>query len=310
MNSIQDDKLNMFLTVIGTCTKNQAIWSTNAIFTASYNAFDAKVILIGQYRDAQLHGTSGLTADKAVKRASMSGKGLFISNRMQSYAHVTKNVELLANVEYTATDLKRAKDTEIAGICTSILNYAKANAAALVAYGVTEVMITELETSITTYSNAISQPQVSKTKTMTATENLAVAFKEADDILEHRLDLDIELFSGSNPDFVSQYRKSRDIVASGNKTSSLLGTVVEAGTEAPVKGVTFTFTVQGNGALMASGNTSIVKKSADKGKFRIANMPEGTYKVVVKKIGYKDQLLTVIIAAGETTTLKVTLERA
>jgi hypothetical protein len=309
MNAIQEQKLNMYYTVRGICTKNQPVWSADAIFTASYNAFDAKIILAEQYREAQSLETSGLTADKAIKRVSMSGKALFISNRQQSYAHVTNNVELLANVKYTATDMKKAKDTEIAGICTAILGYAKTNATALVAYGVTEAMITELETAITAYSNAISQPQVTKTKTATATENLAITFKEADDILEHRLDLDIELFKGSNPDFVSEYRKSRDIVPSGTRTSSLLGTVIEASTEAPLKGVTFTFTAQVNGAQVASGNTSIVKKSADKGKFRIANMPEGTYKVVVKKIGYKDQLLTVIIAAGETTNLKVMLEK-
>ena len=52
----------------------------------------------------------------------------------------------------------------------------------------------------------------------------------------------------------------------------------------------------------------IVKKSADKGKFR-ASLPENTYKVIVEKIGYKKQEVTITVANGETTNLNIELEK-
>ena len=52
----------------------------------------------------------------------------------------------------------------------------------------------------------------------------------------------------------------------------------------------------------------IVKKSADKGKFR-ASLPENSYKVTVEKIGFKKQELIITVANGETTNLNIELEK-
>jgi hypothetical protein len=41
----------------------------------------------------------------------------------------------------------------------------------------------------------------------------------------------------------------------------------------------------------------------------IANLPEGIYTVIVKKIGFKEQVLSITVANGETTNLKVEIEK-
>jgi hypothetical protein len=41
----------------------------------------------------------------------------------------------------------------------------------------------------------------------------------------------------------------------------------------------------------------------------IANLPEGIYTVIVKKIGFKEQVFTTIVTNGETTNLKVEIEK-
>lgn len=64
---------------------------------------------------------------------------------MQSYANVVNNPELLESIKYSASDLKKARDTDVIGICNTVLAKANANAAAIVAYGVTAVMITDLQ---------------------------------------------------------------------------------------------------------------------------------------------------------------------
>lgn len=299
----------MYYVVKGVCEKYQPTWVTNAVFAASYNVWVAKLPLIEQNRDAQTLATTGVTTDKTNKRNVMTEKTLFMANRLQSYANVTANVELLESVQYTASDMKKARDTDVVGICDTILAKANANAAAIVTYGVTAAMITDLQTSITAYSATLAKPKAAISQTKTATENLAKLFKEADDLLTKRLDLDIEIFKASKPDLYSQYKTARVIVATGGNVIAVMGTAMFAATSEPIKGVTFTFTANNSGAMkaVAAPTKPIVKKSSAKGNFRIANLAEGVYTVSIKKIGYKEQVLTINVANGETTNLKAEL---
>lgn len=312
MNINQEDKFSMYYVVKNTCEKYQTTWTTNAVFAATYNLWVAKIPLIEQNRDAQILETTGITTDKTAKRNSMTEKTLFMINRLQSYANVVNNPELLESIKYSASDLKKSRDTDVIGICNTVLAKATANTTAIATYGVTAAMITELQAAITAYSATLAKPKAAKSQTKTATENLTKLFKEADELLVKRLDLDIELFKTSKPDFYSQYKTARIIIPTGGGATSVLGSVNLAGSGEPLKGVSFTFVAETNGMMKAAAATEttkpIVKKSADKGKFR-ATLPENTYKVIVEKIGYKKQEIMITVANGETTNLNIELEK-
>jgi len=312
MNINQEDKFGMYYVVKNTCEKYQTTWTTNAVFAATYNLWVAKIPLIEQNRDAQTLETTGITTDKTAKRNSMTEKTLFMINRLQSYANVVNNPELLESIKYSASDLKKSRDTDVIGICNTVVAKANANAAAIATYGVTAAMITELQAAITAYSATLAKPKAAKSQTKTATENLSKLFKEADELLVKRLDLDIELFKTSKPDFYSQYKTARIIIPTGGGATSVLGSVNLAGSGEPLKGVSFTFVAETNGMMKTAAATEttkpIVKKSADKGKFR-ATLPESTYKVIVEKIGYKKQEVTITVVNGETTNLNIELEK-
>ena len=312
MNINQEDKFSMYYVVKNTCEKYQTTWTANAVFAATYNLWVAKIPLIEANRDAQILETTGITTDKTAKRSNMTDKALFLINRLQSYANVVNNPELLDSIKYSVSDLKKARDTDVIGICNTVLARANANAAAIATYGVTAVMLTDLQAAITAYTTTLAKPQAAKSQTKTATENITKFFKEADDLLIKRLDLDIELFKTSKPEFYSQYKTARIIISTGTRSTSVMGNVISALGAEPLKGVTFSFTLENSGMLKSAStviNKPIVKKSADKGNFRIPSLPEGSYNVVVKKIGFKDQTLTINVAKGETTNLKVELEK-
>ena len=311
MNFFQEDKLSMYYALKGICEKHQPTWVNNAVFATTYNLWSGKIPLIEANRDAQIIEITGITTDKTAKRDAMTEKTLFIGNRLQSYANVMGNPELLESINYSASDLKKARDTDVVGICNAVLLKATANATAIAAYGVTAAMITELQAAITAYSTTLARPKVAKSQTKTATENLARLFKEADELLIKRLDLDIELFKTSKPDFYSQYKTARMIISTGGSTTSVIGNVVHAGSSEPLKGVTFTFVAETNGRekeLAYETAKPIVKKSAEKGKFR-TTLPENIYKVTVEKIGFKKQEVMITVANGETTNLDIELEK-
>lgn len=295
-----------------TCEKYQTTWTSVAAFAATYNLLAAKIPLLEQNRDAQMQATTGITTDKNNKRQLMVDKAAFIQNRLQSYANVNNNPELYDSVKFSPSKMKTARDTEIVGICNTILAKATANAATLVNFGVTAALITELQTSITNYSATVAKPKTAISQTKTATENLAKLFKEIDDLLNKRLDLDIELFKVPKPEFYSQYQTARIVIQTGGSKVSVLGNVTVAGSGEPLKGATLTFAPETNGMLKAASTTTvnpIVKKSADKGNLRIPSMSEGSYIVTVKKIGFKDQVVTITVVNGETTILKIEMEK-
>ena len=304
--------MSMYYGVKNTCEKYQSTWSTNAVFAATYNLWVAKLPMIEANRDAQTLETTGITTEKTGKRSVMVEKALFIENRLQSYANVTSNPALLESIQYSASDMKKARDTDVVGICNTVLAKANANAAAITTYGVTAAMITELQTAIAAYSATLAKPKAAKSQTKTATENLTRLFKEADELLVKRLDLDIELFKASKPEFYSQYKTSRMVIPTGGGATSVLGSVTNAASGEALKGVSFTFVEESGGLKRAAATQEVkqvVKRSAEKGKFRVL-LPESTYRVIVEKIGFKKQEITITVASGETTSLNIALEKS
>ncbi len=311
MNTGQEDKLSMYYVVKNTCEKYQATWTTNAVFAATYNLWVAKIPLIEANRDIQALGIKGVTTSKSEMRDTMIAKTIFVEKRLQSFATVVNNLELLESIKYTATDLNKARDNDVVAMCNIVYTKARDNARAIETYGVTEDILAELQLAITEYSASLPKPKAARSQAKTATENLSKLFKEADALLKKRLDLDIELFKTTKPEFYSQYNTARIVIATGGFATSVIGCITNATTGEPMKGVTITFVATNEGTAKAAATEPakpVVKKSAYKGRFR-ASLHENTYRVTVEKIGFKKQELTITVAKGESTDLNISLEK-
>ena len=307
MTIAQGDKLNMYYGVKNICERYRSSWASSGVFAMVYNLWLAKISLIESNRDAQMVETTGATADKMAKRLLMEAKAGFIVKRMLSYANATNNFELMEGVRYTSTNLRLARDTDVIGICNIILAKATLHASALVAYGVSEALIADLSGAIATFSAGFAKPNLAKSATKTATSNLVRLFKEADDLLVNRLDFDIELFRELKPDFYSEYKSIRHIVRTGNMPSAVMGNASVLGSGQPLEGVLFSFTLEAKRKSRVAVKP-VLKKTATKGNFRIAHLPEGCYSVLASKIGFKEQLLSVFVVKGETAVVKVAME--
>ena len=313
MTGLQEDNLNMLYTVKTVIDKYNSTWTANTVFASAYGVVTVALPLIEQNRDAQMTTSKGITTDKNVKRTALTDKALFMINRIQSYATVTGNNDLFESVRFTQSTFDKSRDTDIVGIVDMVIAKANANIAALATYGVTAALVTDLQTALTAYSGYIAKPRTVKAQTKNATENLAVLFKQANDALNNRLDLDIEVYKTSKPDFYSQYWTARVIINTSGSASAVKGVVKVKDSGELLKNVTLTFTPASNGfakAAATSNGSELVKKTAEKGQFRIPNLPEGTYTVTIHKIGYKDQVVTINVANGETTDLIIELEKA
>jgi len=127
------------------------------------------------------------------------------------------------------------------------------------------------------------------------------------------MDSAVEVVRLPEPVFYHAYRNARKIIDNGTGSLAVKGFVTEQTSGEPVKGATLLFSPLGvDGAMRAAGamvSNGILKRTAQKGGYNIKSLPEGMYQVVVKKVGYEDQVVQVAVAAGERTTLDVVLQR-
>ena len=307
MKNSQEDKLSMYLKLKSTCEKFQSVWTANSAFKSTYDLFTSKITLIEQNRNIQITNITGITSDKAIKRAAMADKALYIANRIESFARVSENTELIANIHYTASDMHQARDTDIVGICELILSKANSNLDNLAGYDVTQEMLNDLEKAITAYTSVVTKPQTTKAILKNATQNIARYINEADKLLTTRLDLDIEVFKNTKSDFYSQYKTARIIINTGRQTTSLIVTVVDVN-GIPVPKASAIITKDISSSKSKDIINEISKKTGVKGVFHIINLAEDNYKVTVNKIGYAEKTQTFSIVNGETTKLKFILQ--
>lgn len=312
MNTRQEERLSMFYVVKSTCEKYRAIWESNTVFLASHSAWSAKIPLIEQNRDVQLAINTGIYANKLVIRSNMTEKAWFIANRLQSYASVSGNLELLKSVEYSATDMKKARDSDVVGICNAILSIAIRYSSEIAVYGANDVVISGFHSSVSDFSDIVTKPALAKLQNKNATTRLLDLFRESMMILSTRLDLDIELFRTSHPDFYYQYKSARRIVKTGSSKSAVLGNITVAGTGEPAINVTTSIIAENNGAknsLDTEIAKPIIRKSTSKGNIRVDKLAENYYMVTIRKTGFKEQTFKIVVVHGETTRFNVEIER-
>jgi hypothetical protein len=294
----------MHYSVISVSEANRQVWESNLAFSNSYGIYQPKVVLIESLRDRQIPESSSITSDKNNKKLMLCGKIVFIEHRLKSFAKATGNSRLAEGQVYCLSTLINMPQAELPAVANAVLKDAIENIHDLEPFGVNMDMIDDFRNTIADYNSALPKPRSAKDDKKTATLSLKKAFNEADDILKNRLDLDIELFKTSAPEFYNAYMNARRIHVYGHRVIAFKAIAINAETGEGLNNVIFSI-------LDADGNKVVaVKKTSPKGNFVIKNLAEGEYTVRIHKTGYKEQTVKLCITGSETSNLKVVMEAA
>lgn len=305
MTNDQENHLNTQLTVSGFCDNNSCSLNNFPAYTNSLTNLAEINSLINSVSGQQMLGLSGITNNKNQFRNNLIVLGADTSRKLTAYAILNNNLTLAGEVKYTETDLRRSSDLQLRDYVQIVYNKAQDIIEELTDYGITPATQEDLAINISSFNNVISAPRLGITTKSQATKQLAELFKQADITLE-KLDAVVEIIRLTDPVFYNGYRSARKIVYKGNTKLSAKGTVTDAQSGEPVKGVVISFVLDGqtNGSA-----TELVKKSAAKGGFMVKSLPVGTYHVSFKKSGYVEQQVTAYINEGDLTVLDVALVR-
>ncbi|MEZ5195256.1 MAG: carboxypeptidase-like regulatory domain-containing protein [Bacteroidales bacterium] len=302
MTGPQENKLSEYQATIAVLDANATIWSEVASVSDIATKVKACVSGIQSLRQVQELDTKGITVNKAVVREQLTAITLKLINGLVGFASFTDNYTLLDEVNYTPSELEKARDTIFYDKALLIHGKARTYETELAAYLITPEDILTAETLLAEYLTAIPEKRAAVAVSKTSTYNLKLKFRECDDLLKNKLDKLIKIFQPTYPDFVNQYFTARIIIDLGRRSADqktiIAGTVTDFETDAPITGALVT--------IVQTGQTYI---TAADGLFSVELANPGEYTVQVEKTGY--QTFTegsIQVEKGQEVTLEIDLE--
>lgn len=217
MNKAQENKRTMFIVTQSYCRDNKALWDSYIPFNKSFGDFESIIEEINQYAGIQIVPTTGAAQDKQEDRDVLEQKMVKLFKIVSGYAAITGDQTMKESVNYTASFLKRQRDTMVVNIAINLAQIIDSNLVSLAEYNITAAMLDDLQASISQFKNIISIPRNKLVNRKGATQKLRTLFKEADEILKEQLDKLIANFEFSHPTFVQGYQNSRMIIDLGRR---------------------------------------------------------------------------------------------
>jgi hypothetical protein len=303
---MQEAILKMTYVVIAICDKFAEVWNSNLPFSNDVALIKAKLIQVQSFKDRQMTETKGATIEKKSARESLEEKALFVVNRLKSYANANDNEELAISVNIKKYDIAKLRDIELVSFSDSIYGKAQQYIGNLSEFGVTVELLSDLKATTESFNSLISKPRMIASESKNATANISTLLKEINATLKERMDLDIEVFRTTAPEFYTMYKSSRIVLGRKGSPLAVIANVTDKLTDLPLKDVKFTFTPANTTGVKPE---IIEKESSELGHFNIKSMKEGMYMVFISKLGYAEQHLKVNMVNGETTLLDILMEK-
>lgn len=309
MKTKQENRFSMYLAVADFCEKHTGITATLPNFSINLSELKTTNEQIHGIVKTQAANITGTTAGKTNARENLIVLTADTSRKLVAYATLNKNQELATEIKYTESYLRHLPDTTLAVVPKLIYERAQDHLAALAVYMVTPETQAALLQAMDDYMLAMTAPRIKKVALGQAVKQLEALFAAGDEALA-AMDVVVEIVRLTAPDFYAGYKLVRKIVESGSGKLAVKGLVTETLSGEPVPGVTISFWPDGDVLkTAATGEASLVKKSAPKGGFNVSSLPAGTYRVSLQKPGYAEQTLTVFVNDGELTTVDVKLAK-
>lgn len=311
MNRLLECKYGMYLATQGYVKPFVSVTSKLPGFDGYFANFNENNEIIKATKEQLEHGTSGISENGEQHRISLIKTTMEVGEKIEVYAKLNNNIVLAKEVHYSESELNKARGISLTDKAIIVYNKATEHAVEVEKYGVTAEMTVNLKAAIDKYGDIIPTIRISRSKQKMNYDNLKELFKANDTILE-KMDLLVEIVKTTNPDFYKGYKNNRKVIIKGTGSLALKALVTCAHDGTEIKGAKATFTPKREMTFMAEEEVSakpVVKRTAEKGRFRIKNIPEGIYTVTIEKVGYVPKTLTVNISDSEMAKLNVKLEK-
>jgi hypothetical protein len=311
MTSLQEERLSMYLTLKDYQAPHTSITDGLPNYLENSTIFLGSIPQIQTIWEQQKLSKKGVTNSKNQLKETLIVLTADNARKLGAYAKFTNDAKLAQEVKFSESKLRQVADTAVKNYGQIVYNLAQPIVGSLAPYGITDETQATLAGAITAYNDSIGKPGAERSEGTQITKQLATLFKTADGALEN-MDAAVEIVRLTEVDFYNGYKSARKVIGTGARSLSVKGLVTDAQTGSPLRGVTVSFALDGGMAKTATKTTEpeLVKKTAEKGGFKIKSLEARTYQVTLTKAGYVDQVATISVSDGEMTELRISLVKA
>jgi len=302
MTDTQENKLNMFETVMTVLDNNSTVWNSIPPIVEIKTKVDTNIYKIRELRQKQEKDFTGITVNKAEVQEKLIAATLKLIGGLMAYSTVNNDHRLRNSINYTKSDLFLSRDNILYDKALLVYNIAQPLAAELSVYLITEEDILAVDTLLKKYEQAIPEKRAATSESKAVTEALKQTFKATSFLLKDKLDNLMLIFQAVNPDFYNAYTNSRIIIDLGRRHTSnktiISGIIEKADTEIPL-----------NGAYVWIMEKGISFTTGPDGRFSLNIGEAGTYTLKAEKQGYKTHTEDPItIEKGDEVVVEVEME--
>jgi len=266
MRSIHETKLGMYNVVLTSLEARPDLVAEVPALETAITRLRTKVVAIGITGQQEDLIISGVAVDKAMARKKLSIMGADIATLVFTYAVEINDQQLMKEVNYSATALKKTKDDQLPLRLKNIYDKAKENLTALEPFGLNIQLLTSFNDLLDTYKDKVPNPRRAASAKKNIKANLTQLFKEADEILKLQVDKRMVALKYSYPDFVAEYKSNRILIDAAKTTTQFKGTVTRKSDGARVANAT-----------VKLDNTIYQTITDENGAFVIKEIPYGNY---------------------------------
>jgi len=295
MNTNQENRYNMYLAVKELLSSWLDILNLLPHFNEFYTSFLSDVEAIQHLSEQQLFHKKGSGVNKKGTDVKLALVNLAAqtADKLYAYALFIKDQILQNELHYSLSTMKQSSNATVLKWSKGIYERSDLHLANVTSYGITEATQLDFKKLIDNFEKLMPAQRISTTNKNLITKQLTDHYTSADQMLE-QIDALIKILSATQPNLCTTYDLRRKILNYGTRSIAVQGLVIDAATKAGLKGVTI--------ALLKADGTplqpAIVKKSAEKGGFKIKTLDEGVYQAKLTKVGYKEQVITNTITKG------------
>lgn len=206
------NKLNSYAAVKGVLAHNLGIYEQITLMSHSVEDFYQKVDEIGAVAARTKADTTGETAAKKLAKEKLAALATALAASASIYAYESSNIELESALQYSYTDINYARDNEALLRAMAVETELLAHRNKLDAYMITASDLEELHQHITAYQDALKRRGSVKSQRVADFLKLEVLFREADQILIHKIDRFVLRLKPEFPTFFDAFTNARSIV--------------------------------------------------------------------------------------------------
>jgi hypothetical protein len=214
------NRVTMFKTVEVVLNQNSNVWSGMAPFASAVQELKANIDAIDSTAQKQETPVSGAVQDKLDARDALEDVMFLICQALAVLAHLSNDHDLEALVELTPSRLDKLGGQELANRATTVLARANTMKTELATLQVTQANLDEFSQALAAFETGRAKPRAAVVERAVQTESLPNLVNATSKILRNKIDLMMNLFRRSHPEFVAAYRAARVIIDRGGSKAT------------------------------------------------------------------------------------------